>query len=94
MQRNVRLSDAEEALVVEQVLAMYRELRRAAQEAPDGKVITVAEQLAVQRGQELTRRVLETVLNQQAAEEEKKGRRAGAARAGDRGGIGAGGRVG
>jgi hypothetical protein len=75
--RLIEVESAEEALVVEQALAMYRELNRTCQHAADGEVLNVAEQLAVQRGRELTRTTLETVLNAQAEEVEKKGRRAG-----------------
>ncbi len=79
--RDVRVENPQEALIVEQALAMYRELRRAAAEAPDGEVLNVAEALAMARGRELTRRSLESVLQEETAEVEKKTRRRGAARA-------------
>jgi hypothetical protein len=72
----IQVENAQEALVVEQALAMYREMNCACQRAADGEVLAVAELLAVQRGRELTRKTLETVLNAQAEEVEKKGRRA------------------
>lgn len=81
MQRKVRRNDAQEALVVEQALAMYRELRQAARAARDGEVLAVTERLTVERARELGRAALEAVLGEQAAELEKKGRRAGAATA-------------
>jgi len=73
--RAIRVSDPVDALLVEQLLAMLHELRGACQTAPDGQVLAQTEQIAVQRGRELTRKALESVLNEQAAEVEKKGRR-------------------
>jgi hypothetical protein len=73
--REVRVSDPVDALLVEQLLAMVHELRDACRTAPDGHVLQQTEQIAVQRGRELTRKALESVLNEQAAEVEKKGRR-------------------
>ena len=75
--RDIRVSNPLEALVVEQALAMVREMKRVADAAPDGKVLDHAETVAVAQGRELTRKSLEAVLNDQAAEVEKKGRRAG-----------------
>ena len=72
--RNIRVESPEEALIVEQALAMYREMRDAAASAADGEVLSVAESLAVARGRELTRRSLETVLQEEIATVEKKGR--------------------
>jgi hypothetical protein len=71
----IRLTDPVEALVVEQALALVRELQQTCQSAPHGQVLAQAEILALTRGRELTRRALESVLNQQAAAVEKKGRR-------------------
>jgi hypothetical protein len=73
--RNVRVESPEEALIAEQALAMYREMRHAAASAADGEVLSVAESLAVARGRELMRRSLETVLQEEIAAVEKKGRR-------------------
>ena len=73
--RDIRVIDPVEALLVEQVLAMVRELRDVCHTAPDGHVLEQAEQIAVDRGRELTRKALENVLNEQAKEVEKKGRR-------------------
>ena len=74
--RNIRVESPEEALIAEQALAMYREMRQAATHATDGEVLSVAESLAVARGRELTRRSLETVLQEEIVTAEKKGRRA------------------
>lgn len=78
--RDIRVNSPLEALVVEQALAMVREMKRVADAAPDGQVLDQAETVAVAQGRELTRKSLEAVLNDQAAEVEKKGRRAGRAR--------------
>ena len=87
--RLIQVENAQEALVVEQALAMYRELNQTCKLAPDGEVLNLAEQLAVQRGRELTRKTLEAVLNAQAEEVEKKGRRVGRVPAKGRGITGA-----
>ena len=73
--RDVRVADPKDAVLVEQFLAMVRELRTVCQTAPDGQVLGQAEHLAVTRGRELIRKTLEGVLNDQAHEVEKKGRR-------------------
>ena len=73
--RDIRVSDPVDALLVEQLLAMLGELRDACRTAPDGHVLKQAEQIAVHRGRELTRKALESVLNEQAQVVEKKGRR-------------------
>lgn len=70
----IRLTDPVEALVVEQALALVRELQQTCQSAPHGHVLAQAEALALRRGRELTRQALEAVLNQQAVAAEKKGR--------------------
>jgi hypothetical protein len=73
--QEVRLTDPVEALVVEQALALVRELQQTCQTAPHGQVLAQAEGVALVRGRELTRLALEAVLNQQAQAAEKKGRR-------------------
>jgi hypothetical protein len=64
---------AEERLLAEQAVLQYRALRTACVKAPHGKVLGVAERLAVHQGHELTRRTLETALQEEAAAAEKKG---------------------
>lgn len=86
--RFIQVEDGAEALVVEQALAMFRELSRTCKLAPDGEVLNLAEQVAVERGRELTRKTLEAVLNAQAEEVEKKGRRVGRVPAKERGSTG------
>jgi hypothetical protein len=78
--RDIRVENPAEALIVEQALAMYREMRSAAAAAPDGEVLSMAENLAVTRGRELTRRSLEGVLQEEARQGEKKGARCAPAR--------------
>ena len=73
--RDIRVADPVEALLVEQLLAMVGELRDVCQTTLDGHVLEQAEQIAVNRGRELMRKALEHVLNEQATEVEKKGRR-------------------
>ena len=80
--QEIRLTDPVEALIVEQALALVRELKRTCQSAPHGHVLAQAEVVAVARGRELTRQALEAVLNRQAEAVEKKGRRDGPAPAG------------
>jgi len=81
--REIRVNNPTEALVVEQALAMVREMQRTAEAAPDGQVLGQVETLAVRQGREFTRASLEAVLNDQASEVEKKGRRGGGVRAED-----------
>jgi hypothetical protein len=90
--RDVRVENPTEALIIEQALAMYRELKRTADAAPDGQVLAQAETLAVAQGRELTRKSLEAVLHEQAQEVEKKGRAAETALAAARGTTAASGR--
>ncbi len=80
-----RIADPVEALVVEQALALVRQLKQTCQEAPHGHVLVQAERAALAGGRELTRRALEAVLNQQACPGEKKGRRPAPAPAGSSG---------
>ena len=73
--RDIRVNDPSEALIVERALAMYREMKQAADAAPDGTVFDVADSLAVARGREFTRKSLEVVLHDQAEAVEKRGSR-------------------
>ena len=82
--RDIRVNNPTEALIVEQALAIYREMDCTAKAAPDGRVLAEVEQLAITRGREFMRKSLEAVLNAQAEEVEKKGRAAGPATAADR----------
>ena len=61
------------ATLVEQALAMARELGLAPDAAPDGQVLAVSELAAIRAGRELTRRALQATLQRQAESAEKKG---------------------
>lgn len=70
-----------ERLIAEQAVLNFRSLNAACNAAEDGKVLAVAETLALQQGRELVRRTVEVALQQQAEGLEKKVRRNGPARA-------------
>jgi hypothetical protein len=83
-----------QALVVEQALALARQLERTADSAPDGQVLARVEAYAVPAARELARTAVQAALQAQAEAAEKKGRRAGSAppavgSPGTRGGPGA-----
>lgn len=82
--RDIRVNNPTEALIVEQALAMLREMQQTATAAPDGRVLAQVEKVAMAQGRELTRKSLEAVLNEQAQAVEKKGRRVEPAPAADR----------
>ena len=64
-----------EALLVEQALAIARQLQETADAAPDGQVLARVEAAALPAGRAFTRRAVEAALQAQAAAAEKKGRR-------------------
>ena len=68
----------EERLLAEQAVLQYRELNQACDDAADGKVLDVCEQLALKQGREMIRKNIELSTNAQAQTLEKKGRRADA----------------
>jgi hypothetical protein len=68
-----------EAILLEQALAMARELEAVTDAAPDGQVLAIAETAALRSGRELTRAALEAALQRQAEAAEKKGRPAASA---------------
>jgi hypothetical protein len=72
----------EERLVAEQAVLNKRELDKACDAAPDGKVLAACEALAMQQGREFIRRNIEASLQRQAQDAEKKSRRRGSADAG------------
>jgi hypothetical protein len=84
----IQVHDAQELLIVEQALAMYRDLKQVADHAPDGEVLNCVERVALRQGRELTRQSLETVLNAQAEDLEKKLLRTACALAEGTGAIG------
>src|SRR5204862_7898276 len=66
-----------EALLVEQALAIARQLQQTADAAPDGQVRARVEAAVLPAGREFTRRAVAAALQAQAAAAEKKGRPAG-----------------
>ena len=64
----------QERLIAEQAIMNFRSLNKACREAEDGKVLAVAETMAIDQGRELTRVTLEASVNQERDELEKKGR--------------------
>ena len=76
--------DEVEAIAMEQARAMVRELKQLADATPDGHVLAVVEEAALDRGRRFLRERLQDVLNAQAADLEKKGGADGTALAGGR----------
>lgn len=72
---------SEERLIAEQAVMNLRTLNEACDAAADGTVLAVAERLAMKQGRELIRKTLETSLDLQRGDVEKKARRAGRAAA-------------
>jgi hypothetical protein len=84
MSRMIEVTTPVEVILVEQALAMARELEAVTDAAPDGQVLASGEAAAVRCGRELTRRALEAALQRQADAVEQKGLpRAPAPAAGD-----------
>lgn len=73
MERTVTVRTELESILVEQALAMARELEAVTDAAPDGRVLAVGELAAVRLGRELTRVALESALQRQARAAEQKG---------------------
>ena len=79
MLRTIEVRSELESILVEQAIAMARELERVSDAAPDGQVLAIAEVAALRAGRELTRRALEATLQRQSAPAEQKGPPAGPA---------------
>ena len=69
---SIRVESSLQALMAEQAAAMAKQLEAASQAAPDGKVLSRLEQLAVEQGREFTRKSLEAALQAEAEAVEKK----------------------
>lgn len=82
--RTFRADTPLEALLVEQALALARQLPQAADAAPDGQVLARVEAVAVPAGRELTRQAVQAALQAQAGAAEERGRPAAPARAATR----------
>jgi hypothetical protein len=79
MERTFTARTELEAILLEQALAMARELEAVSDAAPGGQVLARAEAAAVRSGRELTRAALEAALRRQAEAAEKRGLPAGPA---------------
>jgi hypothetical protein len=86
MERTVTIRTELESILVEQALALARELELVSDAAPDGQVLAASETAAIRAGRELTRRALEATLQRQADRAEEKGLPGGPAPAA--GGVG------
>lgn len=75
----ITITSAAEERLVEQALAMARDLKDLAQLAPEGQVLDCCEEAAVNQGRELTRQALEQAVAQRLEAAQKKGRRSAAA---------------
>ena len=73
MERTFTARTELEAILLEQALAMARELEAVTDAAPDGQVLAIAEAAAVRSGRDLTRAALEAALRRQAEAAEEKG---------------------
>lgn len=82
--RTIEVRDEVEADAVEQAPAMAGELKHRADAAPDGKVLAIVEQAAVDRGRRFTRDRLQDAPNARAAALEQEGGAAGTAPAAGR----------
>ena len=67
-------SDAE-AIVVQHVLAFYRDMKRNAQNAPIGQFLNYAAAVTVEQGRKLVQTSLQTLTQEEVNEVEKKTRR-------------------
>jgi len=82
------VGDAFEALVVEQALALARELRRTVAEAGDGRVLARAESTVLAGGREFLRRTLEAALEADAPSKKRFPSAAADKAGGVEGGVG------
>jgi len=69
---SIRVESPLQALMAEQAVAMAKQLEAASQAAPDGKVLSRLERLAVDQGREFTRKALQAALQAEAEAVEKK----------------------
>ena len=73
MMRTIEVRSKLEAILIEQAIAMARELERVADAAPDGHALAIAERGAIRAGCKLTRVDPEATLQRQSAPAKKKG---------------------
>jgi hypothetical protein len=79
----ITVTSAAEETLVEQALAMARDLDELAGAAPTGQILDRCEEAAVEKGREFTRKTLEQTLAKRLETAQKKGRRSDAASATD-----------
>lgn len=72
---------AAERLIAEQAVLNLRTLNKACNDAAHGKVLAIAESLAVEQGREFTRQTLQQAVDAHIADVEKKVRPLGCASA-------------
>ena len=73
--RTVTVQSEAEAFVVQHALAFYRDMKRNAQNAPFGEFLNYAEAIAVAKGRELVKTSLQTLVQEEVNEVEKKTKR-------------------
>ena len=70
--RKMRAEKTGKELFLEQAAAYYDEMKAAAENATDGQMFNQAEAFAVSQGRELVRKSLETIMQEQIDDLEKK----------------------
>ena len=73
MMRSIEVQSELESLLIDQAIAMARELEMVSDAAADGHVLAIAELAALRAGRELTRVALQATLQRQSAPAEQKG---------------------
>jgi hypothetical protein len=73
-QRTLQAETPLQALILEQALLLARQLEQAANDAPDGQVLTRVEDQALTAGRDFLRQAVQATLQAQADPAEKKGR--------------------
>lgn len=84
IRRTMEFEDENELVAAEQAIAIARELKKLGDATPDGRVLAVVEQAALEHGRRFTRERLQDALNAQASDLEKKGGADGAVPVGRR----------
>lgn len=69
------IEDPTEALLAQKAIAFARQLKKTADEAPDGQVIRLTERYAIDEGLKLLRDAMTIAMQAQAESVEKRGRR-------------------
>jgi hypothetical protein len=79
----LEVNSREQEALLRQFHGLLEEMQQLALAAPHGRVLDVCEAAVLQRGQEVSRQVLEQAVQQRIAALEKKGRRCEAALVGE-----------